>query len=156
MKRLLKYLVHITFIVYLSLLFLVLFDRPSGTEKLPIMIYLSHSVNLIPFKTIIEYTLAFFNGSMGIGYAIDNLSANLLVFMPMGVYLPYYFKNKLSLKQCFIILFGMVFSVEILQLILRKGLFDIDDIILNVLGGMIGYLIFKSPLGQKLYNIFFN
>ena len=155
MKRLLKYLVHITFIVYLYLLFIVLFDRPSSTEKLPIMVYLSYSVNLIPFKTIIEYTLALFDGSMGIGTAIDNLSANLLVFMPMGVYLPYYFKNKLSFKKCFLILIGMVFSVEILQLILRKGTFDIDDVILNVLGGIIGYLIFKSPLGQKLYNLFF-
>lgn len=156
MKRLLKYLVHITFIVYLYLLFIVLFDRPSGTEKLPIMVYLSYSVNLIPFKTIIEYALALFNGSISVGTAIDNLSANLLVFMPMGEYLPYYFKNKLSLKKCFLILIGMAFSVEILQLILRNGTFDIDDIILNVLGGMIGYLIFKSSLGQKLYNILFN
>ena len=155
MKRLLKYLVHITFIVYLYLLFIVLFDRPSGTEKLPIMVYLSYSVNLIPFKTIIEYTLALFDGSMGIGTAIDNLSANLLVFMPMGIYLPYYFRNKLTLKQCFLILIGMVFSVEILQLILRKGTFDIDDIILNVLGGMIGYLIFKSEFIQKIYNRLF-
>ena len=155
MKRLLKYLVHITFIVYLYLLFIVLFDRPSGTEKLPIMLYLSYSVNLIPFKTIIEYTLALFYGSISVGTAIDNLSANLLVFMPMGVYLPYYFKNKLSLKKCFLILIGMVFSVEILQLILRKGTFDIDDIILNVLGGMIGYLIFKSEFIQKIYNRLF-
>ena len=73
MKRLLKYLVHISFIVYLYLLFIVLFDRPSGTEKLPIMLYLSYSVNLIPFKTIIEYTLALFYGSISVGTAIDNL-----------------------------------------------------------------------------------
>lgn len=144
MKKIFNYLVHITFIVYLYLLFIVLFDRPSGTEKLPIMVYLSYSVNLIPFKTIIEYTLALFDGSMGLGTAIDNLSANLLVFMPMGVYLPYYLKNKLSFKNCLLILIGMAFSVEILQLILRKGQFDIDDIILNVLGGVIVFLLLNK------------
>ena len=155
MKRLLKILVHISFLIYLYLLFEILLNRPLGYNT-PFELYIKYSVNLIPFKTIFEYFVVAFNGSFGVYTAIENLSANLLVFMPMGVYLPYYFKNNLSLKQCFKMLFGMDLFVEVIQFVLRNGNFDIDDIILNVFGGMIGYLIFKSPLGQKLYNIFFN
>lgn len=155
MKKMIKLLVHVTFVVYLYLLYLVLFDRPYG-YNVPFDEYLVYSVNIIPFKTIIEYVFALFNGTMSIGVAIENLSANLLVFMPMGVYLSYYFKNNLSLKVCTIILTLMIVLVEISQLIFRIGFFDIDDVILNVLGGIIGYLLFKSSLCQKLYNDFFS
>ena len=143
------------FFIYLYLLFVILLNRPFGYNT-PFELYIKYSVNLIPFKTIFEYFIVAFNGSFGVYTAIENLSANLLVFMPMGVYLPYFFKNNLSLKQCIKWLFGMVLFVEVIQFVLRNGNFDIDDIILNVLGGIIGYLLFKSPLGQKIYKMFFN
>ncbi|MGU9068145.1 VanZ family protein [Clostridium perfringens] len=48
----------------------------------------------------------------------------------------------------------MSLTIELIQLLTGLGFFDVDDIILNVLGGIIGYLILKISI--KIFNMFFN
>lgn len=71
---------------------------------------------------------------------------NLLLTLPFGVYLKYYFKK--NLKEIIVYSFLLSLFFEITQLTALYGiynapyrLFDIDDLFLNTLGGIIGYLL---------------
>lgn len=90
---------------------------------------------------------------------------NVFLLLPLGIYLRYYF--TLSLKKTFIICFLVSLSFECIQLSGLFGiyprpyrLFDVDDLINNNLGGLLGYaltplfsrfLIKKSDLDEKAY-----
>ena len=68
----------------------------------------------------------------------------------MGFYLPYCFK-KLYYFRNYIISIAIIFiGIEIGQLLLRRGSFDIDDFILNILGAMIGYAIGKIKIVRRI------
>lgn len=68
--------------------------------------------------------------------------ANIIIFIPLGMYIPYIFKNK---KFLFTVLISLCVTLlfEIIQLLTLIGSFSIYDICTNVLGGMVGYLIYK-------------
>lgn len=96
-------------------------------------------MQLIPFKTIIEYVSQVHSFT---DWFIKNLVCNIVMFMPYGLLIPYIIKPKKSfLKICII---GTIFSglIEIIQYIFAIGKFDIDDIILNLLGTMLGYVLY--------------
>lgn len=91
------------------------------------------SYNFIPtiYKIIIgEYTLDSWGKAMIVG--------NFLMFIPMGIMLPLVFKN-INKKNIFFIAILITLSIEILQPIVGRS-FDIDDIIMNFIGSIIGYL----------------
>lgn len=71
-----------------------------------------------------------------------NLGGNVIAFLPYGAFLPTIWK-KLR-KFWMVVLFSFEFSliVELIQLVLKVGCFDVDDMILNTLGGALGYLLF--------------
>jgi len=46
----------------------------------------------------------------------------------------------------------LLFVIEVIQLVTRRGSFDIDDIVLNMLGALIGFGIWKTIFVQKLLN----
>ena len=66
------------------------------------------------------------------------LIGNMLMFIPMGIMLPLVFKN-INKKNIFVIAILITLSIEILQPIVGRS-FDIDDIIMNLIGSIIGYL----------------
>ena len=66
------------------------------------------------------------------------LIGNMLMFIPMGIMLPLVFKN-INKKNIFVIAILITLSIEILQPIVGRS-FDIDDIIMNFIGCIIGYL----------------
>ncbi|HEV8666371.1 MAG TPA: VanZ family protein [Candidatus Paceibacterota bacterium] len=109
----------------------------------------SHSANLIPFVTIVPYLLGF----KGWIIAGVNLAGNIAPLVPLGflimlVYPRASWKNALALG----VLSGL--CIETLQSVLHVGIFDIDDVILNTLGVMIGYwafIIFTKWLREKRY-----
>lgn len=69
----------------------------------------------------------------------DMLISNMLMFIPMGILLPLVFK-KINKKNTFIISIFITLSIEVLQPIVGRS-FDIDDIIMNFIGIIIGYLV---------------
>jgi glycopeptide antibiotics resistance protein len=98
------------------------------------------SMNLIPFKTILPYV-----GDVSYSkVAIRNLLGNILLFLPFGLLLPAIKTGVDSYKKMFI--FSVLFSLffEATQLLLRIGSFDVDDLILNTLGAMLGYFLFNK------------
>ena len=66
------------------------------------------------------------------------LIGDMLIFIPMGIMLPLVFKN-INKKNIFVIAILITLSIEILQPIVGRS-FDIDDIIMNFIGSIIGYL----------------
>lgn len=148
-KRLVLITVGIIFACYCLLLFFILFCRRIPTELdfegYPYWSRIRNNINLIPFDTISEQLNDIINDS---GYferlAILNLSANILMFVPMGWFLPL-LRSKLQRFSSFLTaVFVMIISVELVQLFTLTGSFDVDDLILNLSGAVIGFLLFQG------------
>lgn len=117
---------------FLNLLFIIyilfLFELLTGTEN-----NLGSGVNLVPFSEIFRY-------NVGSKMFIYNVLGNILLFVPYGYFVTRYVSGK-NLFQIFIVSLITSFTVEVLQVKLGRS-FDVDDIILNVVGGIIGYFLF--------------
>lgn len=95
--------------------------------------------NYIPFKTILPYLL----GEYGFLIGALNIIGNIAFLIPIGFLLPFVFaridwKKTLALA----VLSGML--IELTQVVLHLGIFDIDDVILNGLGVMVGFWLYVS------------
>ncbi len=119
-----KELINLGFIIYiLSLFYIVtLQDVNYGTS------------NFIPFKEITRYDI-------GSKLFYKNVIGNIILFIPLGFFISYYIKPKNIIIPAFLIIF---FSsvIEFTQDKIGRT-FDIDDITLNVIGGIIGYTLYK-------------
>ena len=98
---------------------------------------LSHA-NLAPFKTI----LYFLSGAERKVIAFENLFGNFVGFMPLGLLAPLIFDKIRSVRMMLLFSFLTSLAFELTQLVTGLGMFDIDDLILNTAGGVIGYLVF--------------
>ena len=119
-----KELMNLMFIVYLFLLFQLV--TTSDFE--------SFSNNFIPFKEIMRYKI-----DSSLFYR--NVIGNIVLFMPFGYLVSYYLKNT-KYYIALILTFITSISTEVIQMYIGRS-FDIDDILLNLVGGLVGYLIFK-------------
>ena len=101
--------------------------------------------NFIPFKEIMRYNITsrlFFKNVVG----------NMIMFLPFGFFVSYYLKSEKLTLPLFLILIASV-SIEVVQLLIGR-VFDVDDIILNILGGLLGYGIYYvlRRIGERLPN----
>ncbi len=97
--------------------------------------------NFIPFKEIMRYEFLS-------RLFIKNVIGNVLLFIPYGYFVGKYFVGKSKLLTFFLVLLASI-AIECTQLSIGR-VFDVDDIILNVIGGMLGYLLYR--LLEKVYN----
>lgn len=108
---------------------LLLFSRPPGSER---------SLNLIPFASISHYL---FDGSSGARrFTFGNVVGNVLLFVPLGAYLSVL--TKTTVARTMVIVASASVTVEIIQGVFALGASDIDDVILNCLGGFLGIQLF--------------
>lgn len=124
------------FVLYTAFMIYVLFIS-SYYNRIPGRI----DMNLIPFRTITNYIKYFKH--YGLEMWLTNLFGNIIVFIPLGVLLPVIFKNLRGFVKVVSITLLSSLLAEILQRIFEVGSFDVDDIILNTIGGALGYLIYK-------------
>jgi glycopeptide antibiotics resistance protein len=152
MKKVFRVTISLSFVVYLFALTVLLFLGFRGYiwTNLSLTEYIIKSSNLVPFKTIITYVKAIFDGSMNMDIPIKNLFGNAFMFLPMGIYLPYFLRkiNKLGVFAFTMVI--LLFVIEVIQIVTRRGSFDIDDFILNMFGALIGFSIWKMNSIQKL------
>lgn len=110
-----------------------------------------YSYNLKPFKEIGRFIK--YRKELGLMAVTMNLLGNIICFVPYGLFLPVI--NKKTRNGFKIALLSLDFSliVEILQLIFKVGSFDVDDLILNTIGGVTGFIIFyyANELRRKYY-----
>ena len=111
------------------------------------------TINIIPFATIIGYISGLLFEDININIVVINLATNLLLFAPMGFFIPILFDKKVkNIKQFGMVMVLITILVEILQFITYSGSTDIDDIILNTTGAIIIYMLMKTKLIKKLLN----
>jgi len=118
-----KELFMFTALLYAMLLFYVVTfqDVNYGTD------------NFIPFKEIMRY-------EFGTKLFIKNIVGNIIMFIPFGLIVAYLMKTRKVLPTLFITIVTST-VIEYTQLKIGRT-FDIDDIILNLIGGFLGYMIY--------------
>lgn len=127
-----KEFITLLFAVYL----LLLFELVSNSDMQSI------SNNFQPFREISRYSLSsplFFRNVIG----------NVIMFIPFGIFVSYYIK-KSSFWKIFFLSIVTSFTIEAVQSKIGRS-FDIDDIILNVLGGLLGLFSYKMLEKIKRY-----
>ena len=138
-----KDLTYLAFVIYLLSLFQIvtLQDAVSWSTN-----------NFIPLKEITRYNI-------GSDLFIKNVIGNILLFVPFGFFISYILKSKRWFEP-FIITITCSITIEFVQLSIGR-VFDVDDILLNLIGGIIGYLFYKlakyisSKLPKFLKNDYF-
>lgn len=152
MKKVLKVIFYVSFLFYLIVLVSLLFLGSRGFfgSDLSLIEYIYNSSNFIPFKTISIYITAMFNGSMNLDIPIKNLFGNFMMFLPMGIFLPYFTKKLNKWSRFIIFMIIVLFVIEVLQVVTRLGSFDIDDFILNMVGALIGFGIWNTKFVKML------
>ena len=124
------------FAAYLGfLLYLVFFAEQFGRADSDRI----YQYNLIPFREIGRYLRHF--RALGI-YAVINLAGNVAVFVPFGLYLPVLAAPARKVWNLIFYTFLFSLMIETVQLFWRVGSFDVDDLILNTLGGIAGFIVY--------------
>ena len=98
------------------------------------------SANFELFKTIKLYIRHWDNKGIN---SFGNLIGNIVAFIPLGYMLPRICKASRHFIICMVQVFFLVLGIELFQLLSAFGVFDVDDILLNCLGALAGYLFFK-------------
>lgn len=133
---------NLLFIIYVLLLYYLLLSTENATS----------GMNFIPFREMTRYSI----GSTAFYY---NVIGNIVLFMPFGYFVSDYLKAK---KVHQIILVSLIISLtaELIQFKIGRA-FDVDDLILNVLGAILGFMCYisvraiKAHLPNFLKNDFF-
>lgn len=127
----------ILLVLYLVLLvYSLLFARFFGRDEA----FSCYRYNLIPLREIVRFYTCW--KQVGALSAFLNLAGNLAGFIPLGFLLPAVSRRMNSWVRILKTGFFLTLILEILQLVLRAGIFDVDDILLNTLGALVGYQIY--------------
>lgn len=112
--------------------------------------------NLVPFRMI--YNII---DSESVIVAIYQIGGNIMMLFPLGYLIPMITDKKIDLKKILLIIFCITFCIESMQFLIGKIInfnyrcFDVDDMILNTLGGVFGYFMLKKtyPVVRKFIKI---
>lgn len=132
---------YFSFSVYLLLfLWIIIFTYVSPLELFDQSRPVIRGVNLIPFHEIGQYLSGSANVSRTV--VMNNILGNIVIFTPLGLYLPLLIKNNSVIKNVYAVAL-ISLAIEIIQFVFAIGISDIDDIILNTVGGTLGIAIFS-------------
>lgn len=123
--------------IYLAcLIYFMFFSESYGRTEL----HRDYQYNLVLFREIRRFLK--YRHILGTGAVLINVAGNVAVFIPLGFALPVLFERIRSFLQVLILSFSISLLAETMQLVLKVGCFDVDDLLLNTIGGCIGYLIY--------------
>ena len=128
----------VLFLLYVGFLIYFLFvaewyGRTAATEE--------YRYNLELFKEIRRFIT--YREQLGNFTVFANLFGNILIFVPYGFFISMASRSRGFFKTLFCSM-GLSLCVEIVQLFTRVGSFDVDDILLNIIGGVLGYVLFDK------------
>ncbi len=126
----------VLFIAYLALLVYFLFFAESFGRASENREY---AYNLELFKEIKRFYV--YREQLGVKAFILNVVGNVVAFMPCGFFLPIVSRRGRKWYNAVMLCFCLSLCVETAQLIWKVGSFDVDDLLLNTLGGALGYLV---------------
>lgn len=135
--------IKILFSIYILFLILFVVLKFDGSFERIISLHNSiienekdgiRNINLIPFRSMSPYLR-----DITEPYAFKNIAANIVIFIPLGFFISN--KNPKNVFKALIICLGVILSIELIQLFFKIGFFDVDDIILNFIGSLLGVFI---------------
>jgi len=138
-----RFLLLFLFVVYVAAMIWLLFGQRWGTE-----IYVGNkasAMNLKPFATVKMYWRILQN-SKNVGlmrHAVINLVGNVVMFIPLGFFAPCFLKRMRKIFPAMLFLSCLIVTVEIVQYFTFLGTCDIDDLILNMAGVLIGWIFWR-------------
>ncbi|MBH1939283.1 VanZ family protein [Mobilitalea sibirica] len=130
------------FYLYIILLcYFLFFSEHYGRD----LISEDYRYNLEFFKEIKRFIK--YREILGLESFVVNILGNILAFAPFGLLLP--LLNKRYRRIFYVTFLSCTFSlaIELVQMYSKVGIFDVDDVVLNTLGGLIGYLFFALGNG---------
>ncbi len=139
------------FVVYLVMLIYLMFF--SEMEQRGLGAKSEYTYNLKPFVEIKRYI---FNAQqIGFRGVFLNIYGNIIGFMPFGFILGVISSRcRNHWYNAVICTYLLSYGIEMVQLIFRAGSCDVDDIILNTLGGTLGYIIFHYVQHRRRVHYF--
>ncbi len=144
-RKILRFLSFLLWVFYgcLVIYFVLFSDRLGRTDG-----YSTYRYNIIPFEEIRRFIV--YRNQVSVEAFLINLIGNFLVFFPLGFLIPIWRFKKTGGIQ--IILFSFFFSlcIETMQLMTKVGVFDVDDLIMNTVGGLLGWICYC--LTRKVYH----
>lgn len=147
-NRKMKIGIRILFCIYfIFLIKVILFKYPINIAisalkagEIPPLSVRIESANFMPTKTISRFLFV----SKNFRVSAENLLGNIVIFVPLGFLLPIILRRKVhNLKSIAMTSFFVSLALETSQLIFNLGIFDVDDIMLNMSGAVLGYIIYR-------------
>lgn len=124
-----------------GMLYLLFFQRTPYGGPLSFKEYVKLYSSWKPGDTLWRMLWAWEHGTpYQMDFALRNLVGNVLLFIPLGVFLPAIWRKQRRWWTCLLTVIVLITCVELTQLFTTLGSADVDDVILNSLGAMLGYL----------------
>ena len=153
-SRLFKILSIIVFIMYIFLLVFIITFKCGYTQVFVDTYFFLKDKSfsermMISLNKFYKY-VDLFQGK-NVWSTISDSLLNIIVFIPLGLYLAYFIKNNKLLKVLLISFLSTVFF-ELFQFFSLIGSFSIFDLLANTLGGILGYLLYRLIYNDKMSN----
>lgn len=127
------FLCYLIFLAYF-LFFSEDFGRGSHLQE-------EYAYNLVPFKEIRRFIV--YRNVVGVRSFLLNIVGNIVGFMPFGFFLPVISRRSRHWYNTVLLSFLFSLCIETAQLIFKVGSFDVDDMLLNTIGGILGYILYR-------------
>ena len=124
--------IHFIVVIY----FVLFSDRLGRTDT-----FQNFRYNLTPLNEIRRFIR--YRDQVSTGSFILNLIGNIMVFFPFGFLIPLWRQKNTGVVRIAGYAFLVSLGIELLQLITRVGVFDVDDLLLNVSGAILGYEVYN-------------
>ena len=136
---------YLLFGLYCAAMLYLLFARTEASGDLSHWEQMCLRINLVPFRTIRRQFLRLFDldKAWQVHHSVINLAGNVVLFAPMGIFLPKLFPALNRLWKVLAVTALTITAVELTQVLTLLGRCDIDDLILNTLGAALGYGLYK-------------
>lgn len=133
--------VFFLFCIYIAALIYFLFFSERYGRRVPLEEY---RCNLELFKEIKRFI--YYRDTIGTEGVVVNILGNVLAFAPFGFIIPVISSDNRRVLNIGLLTLEFSLSIEITQLLLKVGSFDVDDIFLNTMGGILGFVFYTICL----------
>lgn len=137
------YILFVIKAVILKYPFSTLYEISKGWTKSVVLEGLD-TANFTLFRTIRMYIV--YSDRLN---SFENLVGNVVVFIPLGFFLPLLFQACERIIETMMVSFIFILAIELFQLFSAFGAFDVDDILLNCVGSLLGYLVYQIGWRRK-------
>ena len=132
------------FLVYSAgMLYLLFFQRIGGHFAGGLAEYIKNYGNLRPFYSIGAAVKSIAAQEPGMGLELRNLLGNIVLFIPLGLFLPGLFRAQRRFSVFLPTVALLILAVELLQVLTMLGSADVDDLLLNCAGASLGFAGFR-------------